>query len=275
MCVANSGRCMLHAKRGVMRLVRQFLVSASVVALVVLLWAAAVSWYATPEWLVPSPARVWRAFLGDQANVLRQVGATGLSAVGGLVIGSVLAVCLAIAMHLSRKVEAVLMPLLVIDQSIPKIALAPILIVWFGAGLASRIAIAIVVSFFPMIISTLRGLRGVDRRLPRLMHTLAATRLQLLLKIQLPAALPDIFAALRIAAPLAVTGAIVAEFVQAKSGIGYMIMLAMTDFNTPLVFVAVLAAALLCLCLYGVTATLPQLVAGRRFGVLTQAHSRQ
>ena len=178
-------------------------------------------------------------------------------------------------MHQSRIAERVLMPLLLIDQSTPKIAVAPLVVIWFGAGAASRIAIAVFVSFFPMIIGTLRGLRSVDRRLPRLMHTLSASRAQRLLKVHLPAALPDIFAALKIAAPLAVTGAIVAEFVQANSGIGYMIMLAMTDFNTPLIFVAVVAAALICLLLYALTTILPQLLAGRRFQVLLQPYSRQ
>jgi NitT/TauT family transport system permease protein len=150
-----------------------------------------------------------------------------------------------------------------------------LIVIWFGAGISSRIAIAVVVSFFPMIVNTLRGLRSMDPRLGRLMHTVSATRFETLMKVRLPNAVPYIFSALKIAAPLAVTGAIVAEYVQANSGLGYLIMLAMTEFNTPVIFVAVVAAAVLSLMLYGAATVLPALLFGRRSKVLLQAHSRQ
>jgi NitT/TauT family transport system permease protein len=253
----------------------QLLVGALTVIALLLVWQGAIVVFKTPGWLVPSPAQVWASFVKNHSAVAYQVMATGASALGGLVLGSLAAIALAVGMSQWSWLERVLMPILLIDQSIPKTAIAPLLIIWFGAGFSSRVAIAVVVSFFPMVIGTLFGLRSIDRRLGRLFHSLAATRLEMLVKVRLPNALPHIFSALKVTAPLAVTGAIVAEFVQAKSGIGYMIMMSLTDFNTPLVFVAVIAAAFLSLSLYCAAAALPVLIFGGRFSVLMQAQSRQ
>jgi NitT/TauT family transport system permease protein len=255
--------------------VRSFLIALLAIAAVLLAWQAAVAALNAPQWLAPSPIMVWTTFLKNRPMIMTQIASTGLAALGGLVVGSLLGILLAVAMDQWKRLERILMPILIIDQSIPKVAVAPLVVIWFGAGISSRIAIAVVVSFFPMIVSTLRGLRSMDQRLGRLMHTVSATRLETLIKVRLPNATPHIFSALKIAAPLAVTGAIVAEYVQSNSGLGYLIMLAMTEFNTPMIFVAVVAAAILSLVLYGAATLLPMLLFGRRSAVLLQAHSRQ
>jgi NitT/TauT family transport system permease protein len=157
----------------------------------------------------------------------------------------------------------------VIDQSVPKLALAPIFVIWFGTGMMTRVVIAVVISFFPIIINAIRGMTTVDRRVNDLMTTLSASRWDLLTKIQLPNAVPYIFAGLKVAVPLSVIGAVVAEFMQSDSGLGYVVLVAVGNVNTPLVFVSVLVMALLSLGLFAAVSLGEWLVMRSRFNYLT------
>ena len=194
---------------------------------------------------------------------------TGTGAVSGLAIGTASALILAILMVQSRTLQRILMPLLVIDQSVPKLALAPIFVIWFGTGMMTRVVIAVVISFFPIIINAIRGMTTVDRRVNDLMTTLSASRWDLLTKIQLPNAVPYIFAGLKVAVPLSVIGAVVAEFMQSDSGLGYVVLVAVGNVNTPLVFVSVLVMALLSLGLFAAVSLGEWLVMRSRFNYLT------
>lgn len=254
---------------------RSSLIFALTVGVFLFIWEAFVRYYKVPAWLLPAPTEVWDTYINNYNFYTPHILATGISALGGIVIGTIVGVSLAIAMSRFRWLEKVLMPLIVIDQSIPKIAVAPLLIIWFGAGMASRIGVAVIIAFFPVIISTLYGLRSVDRRLGRLMHTLSASWMNMLLKVQLPNAVPHIFAAIRIAVPLAVTGAVVAEYVQANSGLGFVIMLSLTEYKSQQVFVCVCLLGLICLLLYGLVMSSERLVLGKRYHVLMKAHSMQ
>ena len=237
-------------------------------------WQIAVVLLEVPTWLLPSPLKIWRTFLENTHMLGRHVLATGSGAVGGLVIGSLAGVALAIVMAHSRMLERILMPLLVIDQSIPKMALAPIFVIWFGAGMTSRIFIAMIISFFPMIVNTVRGMRSVDPRIADLMDTLSAGHWGILIKVRLPNAVPYIFSGLKVAVPLAIIGAVVAEFMQADSGLGYVVLIAVGNIDTPLVFVAVLLMAALSLALFGLTSIVEALVLGRRFAYLALVDRR-
>jgi NitT/TauT family transport system permease protein len=237
-------------------------------------WQLLVTLFDVPTWLLPSPVTIWFAFVKEAPMLVRHVVATGTGAVGGLIIGSLAGIVLAIVMVRSRLIERILMPLLVIDQSIPKMALAPIFVIWFGAGMASRVFIAIVISFFPMIVNAVRGMKGVDTRLNQLMETLSASPWTVLRKVRLPNAVPYIFAGLKIAVPLAVIGAVVAEFMQADSGLGYVVLIAVGNVNTPLVFVAVLLMAALSLTLFAVVSIIEMFVLRRRFAYLALANAQ-
>ena len=151
----------------------------------------------------------------------------------------------------------------------PKLALAPIFVIWFGTGMMTRVVIAVVISFFPIIINAIRGMTTVDRRVNDLMTTLSASRWDLLTKIQLPNAVPYIFAGLKVAVPLSVIGAVVAEFMQSDSGLGYIVLVAVGNVNTPLVFVSVLVMALLSLGLFAAVSLGEWLVMRSRFNYLT------
>jgi NitT/TauT family transport system permease protein len=234
-------------------------------------WQLLVMVFNVPTWLLPSPVTIWAAFLKDASMLGRHIVATGVGAVGGLIIGSLGGIALAILMVQSRLLERILMPLLVIDQSIPKLALAPIFVIWFGAGMASRIFIAIVISFFPMIVNAVRGMKSIDTRINQLMETLSATRWSILIKVRMPNAVPYIFVGLKVAVPLAIIGAVVAEFMQADSGLGYVVLIAVGNVNTPLVFVAVLLMAALSLGLFALVSIMEAFILRRRFAYLALA----
>jgi NitT/TauT family transport system permease protein len=234
----------------------------------VLLWQVAVMLFQVPTWLLPAPSAIWFEFT-KQAHLLgRHIWATGVGAVGGLVIGSLSGLVLAILMVHSRLLAKNLMPLLVIDQSIPKMALAPIFVIWFGTGTMTRIVIAMVISFFPMVVNSIRGMTAVDRRVNDLMTTISASRWHLLTKVQLPNAVPYVFSGLKVAVPLSIIGAVVAEFMQSDSGLGYVVLVAVGNVNTPMVFVAVMLMALLSLSLFAVITLIEWLVMKRRFSYL-------
>jgi NitT/TauT family transport system permease protein len=241
---------------------------ASVVGFVVL-WEVLTRALHVPSWLLPAPSVIWNDFLKQAPLLGKHVVATGSGAVGGLVVGAVSAMVLAILMVHSRVLQRILMPLLVVDQSVPKLALAPIFVIWFGTGMMTRIVIAAVISFFPIIINAIRGMTTADRRINDLMTTLSASRGDILTKVQLPNAVPYIFAGLKVAVPLSIIGAVVAEFMQSDSGLGYVVLLAVGNADTPMVFVAVLLMALLSLGLFTVVSIGEWLLLRGRFNYLT------
>jgi NitT/TauT family transport system permease protein len=147
-------------------------------------------------------------------------------------------------------------------------ALAPIFVIWFGTGMMTRVVIAMVISFFPVVINAVRGMTTVDRRVNDLMTTIFASRWNILTKVQLPNAVPYIFSGLKVAVPLSIIGAVVAEFMQSDSGLGYVVLVAVGNVNTPMVFVAVLLMALLSLALFAVISACEWLLLRGRFNYL-------
>ena len=148
-------------------------------------------------------------------------------------------------------------------------ALAPIFVIWFGTGMMTRVVIAMVISFFPVVINAIRGMTTVDRRVNDLMTTISASRWNIMTKVQLPNAVPYIFSGLKVAVPLSIIGAVVAEFMQSDSGLGYIVLVAVGNVNTPMVFVAVLLMALLSLTLFAVISGFEWLLLRGRFNYLT------
>jgi NitT/TauT family transport system permease protein len=237
-------------------------------------WQAAVMLLQVPTWLLPSPTAIWFEFVKQSHLLGRHVSATGIGAMGGLAIGALSGIVLAILMVHSRILERVLMPLLVIDQSIPKMALAPIFVIWFGSGMMTRVFIAMVISFFPMVVNAIRGMTTVDPRVNDLMTTISASRWQILTKVRLPNAVPYLFSGLKVAVPLSIIGAVVAEFMQSDSGLGYVVLVAVGNVNTPMVFVAVMLMALLSLSLFAAISIVEWLLMRARFGYLTAESDR-
>jgi NitT/TauT family transport system permease protein len=249
-------------------LTREPLETLAVLAVLLTVWQGAVAIFHVPIWLLPSPVDIGIALKANLLVLANQFLETATGAIGGLLIGGVVGVALAIIMANFKIVALAIVPLLLIDQSIPKVALAPLFVIWFGAGMMPRVIMALVISFLPVVITSLAGMTSVDPRVQDLMTTLSSGRMTLLRKVQLPNAIPYIFSGLKIAIPLSIIGAVVAEFLQSDSGLGYIILIAVSETDTPLIFVALTLMALLSLSLFAALKGVEAIVLRRRFGYL-------
>jgi putative hydroxymethylpyrimidine transport system permease protein len=173
---------------------------------------------------------------------------------GGLAIAITVGFALALVLHVSGVLRRAVYPLLVASQTIPIIAIAPILVVWFGYGAGPKLAIIALVCFFPVTVNTLDGLRSVDPELPKLMRTLDASRLQELARVEVPASLPYFLSGARIAVAVAVIGAVFGEWAGSSSGLGYLILNLQNQLQTAKVFAAITVLSAMAIGLFGLLA---------------------
>jgi len=221
-----------------------------------LAWWAVSHFSGLPSFILPSPAQVWIRFLRalSDGSLLLHAGATLFEILTGLLVGTLAATVLGYLVAKSRALERILSPYLVASQAVPLVAIAPLLVIWFGPGIFSKILICALIVFFPVLVNTVVGVRAVPTALYDLMRSLHATRRQILLKLEIPAALPVFLGGLRIGATLSVIGAVVGELVGADMGLGFLINVGRGQYDTALVFVAVFTLVLLALALYGMVA---------------------
>jgi NitT/TauT family transport system permease protein len=204
---------------------KNFVLRLLLIALVLVVWEALVRLFQVPQFILPAPSNVFLAFYRGFASALYldHIWVTVSETLLGFVCGTALAFLLGTVIALSRPVEYFLYPFVVMFQAMPKVALAPLIIVWFGLGLTSKVVNAALVAFFPLMVNTIVGLRSAEEDKVNLMRSLAASKTQIFWMLQLPNAMPYIFAGLEIAMIFALIGAIVAEFVGAQSGLGMLI----------------------------------------------------
>lgn len=221
------------------------------------LWELAVRLAGYPAYILPTPERVWARLLValSDGTLLTHTWVTLQEVFAGLALGLVVALVLGYGIAKSRRLERVLAPYLVASQAIPIVALAPLLVIWFGAGSLSKVIVCALTLFFPVLINTVVGIRGVDPNLRDLMRSLRASRWQTFTMLEVPAALPVLLGGLKVGVTLSVIGAVVGEFVSADRGLGFLVNLARGLFDTPLMFVALLTLMVIALALYlGVSA---------------------
>ncbi len=209
-----------------------------------------------PAFILPSPSDVWTRFLRALASgeLARHTSATLLEVSLGLFSGAIFATMLGYVLAKSRMLEQILSPYLVASQAVPLVAIAPLLVLWFGPGIFSKVLICGLIVFFPVLVNTVVGIRAVPPAYYDLMRSLHASRAQILRYLEIPAALPIFFGGLRIGATLSVIGAVVGELVGANTGLGVLINIGRGTFDTPMVFVAVFTLVALALFLYGLVA---------------------
>jgi NitT/TauT family transport system permease protein len=207
-----------------------------------------------PAFILPSPRLVFERFLRalSDGSLARHSAATLLEVVLGLLSGTTLAVAFGYLIAKSRLFERILSPFLVASQAVPIVAIAPLLVIWFGSGIFSKVLICALIVFFPVLVNTIVGIRAVPRALNELMRSLHASRWQMLKMLEIPAALPVFLGGLRIGATLSVIGAVVGEFVGADRGLGFLINVGRGQYDTALVFVAIFTLVTLALSLYGI-----------------------
>lgn len=226
--------------------------------LAIILWDLLVRLANFPAFILPSPGLVWTRFwqvLRD-GSLLRHSLITLFEVLAGLALGVSAATCLGYLLAKSRVIERLLSPYIVASQAVPIVAIAPLLVIWCPPGLLSKVLICALIVFFPVLVNTMVGLRSVPEDLRDLMRSLQASGWQTFSLLEMPAALPAFLGGLRIGATLAVIGAVVGEFVGADRGLGFMINLARGQFDTALVFVAVLTLVAMALVLYGMVTLL-------------------
>jgi NitT/TauT family transport system permease protein len=189
-------------------------------------WEGAVRLFEIPAYIVPAPSKVCVALYHGIASMLyiRHLWTTLIETLLGFVAGSVIALVLGTLIALNRRCEYFLYPFILMFQAMPKVALAPLIIIWFGLGLSSKVAQAALTAFFPLMVNTIVGLRSTDDDRVALMRSLDASEIQIFRMLRMPGAMPYIFAGFEIAMMLSLIGAIVAEFVGAQRGLGVLIM---------------------------------------------------
>jgi NitT/TauT family transport system permease protein len=243
------GRASLSRWRSSSRIWR-VLAPVAYVAALITIWFAAVRLIDIPVYLVPGPEVVATSFV-DGAPFLAQAAVVTLWEAGlGFVIAVVAGTLLAGLMVYSSSIRSAVLPLLSLLNALPKVALAPVLVIWLGLEIPSKVALAVLISFFPIVINTYSGLSNVDVDELKLFKLLQASELETFRKLRLPNALPALFDGMKVALPLAVIGAIVGEFVAAQAGIGYEIETAASQFDSGLMFASVLTIAILTTILF-------------------------
>jgi NitT/TauT family transport system permease protein len=218
--------------------------------LMVVLWDAAIRVFKIPPYQIPAPATVIETLWTDWPDLLAQAWPTTVATVEGFLLSAIFGIFAAVLIAGSRTIESYVYPLLVFSQSIPKIAIAPLFVVWFGFGMLPKVLSAFMLGFFPVVVSAVQGFKSVEPDLLDLARAMEANRLQVFRMISFPHAMPAIFAGLKVSITLAVVGAVVGEFVGSNSGIGFVLQRSIGTFELPTMFAALVILALIGVILF-------------------------
>ncbi len=232
----------------------------ALLALTIVLWDVTVRIFKIPPYLIPKPYDVILTFWTDGRELLRQAVPTTIATVSGFLLSALFGIPAAMLIASSRTVESYVYPLLVFSQSIPKVAIAPLFVVWFGFGIMPKIISAFLLGFFPVVVSGVQGFKSLDPDMRDLARSMRASRWQSFYMVSLPNAMPAIFAGLKVSVTLAVVGAVVGEFVGANSGIGFVLQRSIGNFELPTMFAALVVLAMIGIILFWIIDLIEKLV---------------
>jgi NitT/TauT family transport system permease protein len=230
------------------------------VAAILAIWQIYVSAFGINRIVLPGPLDILHASVNSWSTLLKETWPTFLESVLGFAIAVVIGIPVAVCVANLRVLSLTLYPILIATQSIPKVAVAPIILVWFGLGLQSKLVIAFLVAFFPIVVDTATGMRATPAGLLELARSLRASSLQIFLKVQFPAALPFIFAGAKVAVTLAVIGAVIGEFVGSLNGLGNLLLTANSQLDSPLAWAALVWLSVLGILLFAAVAVVERIV---------------
>lgn len=213
-------------------------------------WEALVGLFDMPEHLLPRPRSVVISTIANWGEIANHSYHTILAVLAGYLLAVAFAVPMAVLIVISPKIERLIYPPLVATQSIPKIALAPLFIVWFGFGIETKVSVAFLICFFPIVVDTIVGLRSIDPSLIQLARSMGAPPRRIFLKLRLPGALPSMFGGLKVASALAVVGALTGEYIASDSGLGYILLSASGEMNTSLMFGVLIVLSVLAMIFF-------------------------
>jgi len=215
-----------------------------------LVWELAVRMSGIKEYLLPSPSRVYTEFVKRFDPVMASAWVTTREIVAGYLLAVAVSVPLALWIAYSRFMENAVYPVIVFLQIVPKIAVAPLFIIWFGFGFTPKLLVVFLLSFFPIVVSSIAGFKSVDPDIMDFARTTGANQWKMFAMIRLPQALPQIFTGLKVGAALAATAAVVAEFVASDKGLGYLLLQYNGNLDTPMVFATIILLSLIGLAVY-------------------------
>jgi len=223
-----------------------------VIGLIVLVvaWEVATIVATIPRYVLPSASETARSLVSSWALLMDNAISTTVAIIAGFVLSVVLGVAFGLLMVWVRPIEKTAYPLFVGSQAIPKIALAPLFVVWFGFGLTPRVIMAFLIAFFPVVVQTVAGMRSIEPELVHVSRCMPLSRLQRFTKIRFPNALPQLFSGFKVAIALAAVGAVVGEFVGSDSGLGNVMLRALSLVNTPLLFASIVVLTVIAILLF-------------------------
>jgi NitT/TauT family transport system permease protein len=239
-----------RAARATRTRVTAVLAPTGVVIALLVLWEASTRVFGVPAFLLPPPSAIMLAMAKHGPLLAVATGVTTLEIVLGFALSVVVGIPLALMIFLWRPFARAVLPLLISSQAMPKVAVAPLLLVWFGFGLVPKVLIAFLIAFFPVVINTAVGLAAIEPEKIHLARSMGLGAMETFFKIRLPDALPAIFAGLKISITLAVVGAVVGEFVGGDAGLGYLLMVANGSMDTQLLFAGIVCLTILGVALY-------------------------
>ncbi len=228
--------------------------------MILVLWQVLVVILKIPEAILPTPTRIFDVMIERRELLLQHTWPTTEQCIYGFLLAVVVGVGLGIMLAFSRLFRVGVYPLVIAFQVVPKVALAPLFIVWFGLGTTSRVLLAFVIAFFPMVVNTYAGIQSTDPVMIRMARSFSASRWTIFSKIEFPTALPYIFSGLKIGITFAVIGIIVAEFVTAQEGLGYLIVFSEGNVDTPMLMAAIIVLSVVGVILYALIIWLEKLI---------------
>ncbi|MGI8477905.1 MAG: ABC transporter permease [Thermomicrobiales bacterium] len=231
-----------------------------------LAWQLWVDRAGVKSWLLPSPSVIAKTLVGDRGLLLSNASTTLWEVLLGFAAALAVGVLVAVAIDASATVDRAVYPLVVASQAVPVIALAPLLLTWFGYGIAPKVIVVALLAFFPIVVNTVDGLRSADRESLDMLKTFGAGRWARFWMVKAPGAMPGVFSGARIGVAVSVIGAVFGEYVGSKAGLGYLINISNAQFNTPRVFAAIVVLAVMAMALFGAVAMTERLaLPWRRF----------
>jgi NitT/TauT family transport system permease protein len=230
------------------------------VTVILVAWQIYVTTFGVSRIVLPGPLDILDASIRNWSLLWRESWPTFLESVLGFALALLVGIPVAVCVAVSRVLNLTLYPILIATQSVPKVAIAPIILVWFGLGLQSKMVIAFLVAFFPIVIDTAAGMRATPPGLIELARSLRASRLQTFAKVQFPAALPFIFAGAKVAVTLAVIGAVIGEFVGSLNGLGNLLLSANSQLDSPLAWAALIWLSVLGILLFAAVVAIERIV---------------
>ncbi len=223
-------------------------------------WEAAARLFSMPSYLLPAPSAIVRSMYSNSNVLIKESVTTTLEIILGFILSVAIGVPLALAIYVWRPFARAVYPVLVASQAVPKVAVAPLFLVWFGFGLLPKVLIAFLIAFFPIVINTAMGLAALEHEKIYLARSMGLGPVSTFFKIQLPNALPSIFAGLKISITFAVVGAVVGEFVGGQGGLGYLLLIANGNMDTALLFAGIVALTVLGVVFFALIGLIERLV---------------